>query len=368
MKTNFLKLYHTTKVISGSKRLLLIDVQHNNLFLAPNSLTYILEKSKSETIYQILESFETNEEKNIIKEYIDWLIDNDLGFICKSKEEFIAFSLMNNDFDIPFVISNMIIDISSYVIDNFSKINHFLINYGIPYIELRFYQKINENQIICLLNLLNETFVEQINIYIPSNSLKTVFIENIILEYPRIKFFTVYNSKKEKSIDLLKGQSTLIYKKTKIDSKLHCGNITKDFFVINQLLYAESLNHNSCLHKKISIDKDGYIRNCPSMPQHFGNIKDNTLEEALNHPDFKKYWNVTKDMIAVCKDCEFRHICTDCRAYTERTHFEEDIDLSKPLKCGYNPYTNEWAEWSTNPLKEKAIEYYGMQDLVKKVD
>ena len=102
------------------------------------------------------------------------------------------------------------------------------------------------------------------------------------------------------------------------------------------------------------------------MPQSFGNIKDTTLEEALNHPEFKKYWNITKDQIEVCKDCEFRHICTDCRAYTERTHFQEDIDLSKPLKCGYNPYTNEWAEWSTNPLKQKAIAYYGMQELVKK--
>lgn len=103
------------------------------------------------------------------------------------------------------------------------------------------------------------------------------------------------------------------------------------------------------------------------MPESYGNIKDTTLEEALNKPGFKKYWNVTKDMIEVCKDCEFRYVCTDCRAYTERTTFDKkEIDLSKPLKCGYNPYTNEWAEWSTNPLKQKAIEYYGMQDLVKK--
>ncbi|MEM8527245.1 MAG: hypothetical protein AAGG68_21570 [Bacteroidota bacterium] len=42
----------------------------------------------------------------------------------------------------------------------------------------------------------------------------------------------------------------------------------------------------------------------------------------------------------------------------------EDI-YSKPLKCGYNPYTGEWAEWSTNPLKQKAIAYYGMEELVK---
>lgn len=41
----------------------------------------------------------------------------------------------------------------------------------------------------------------------------------------------------------------------------------------------------------------------------------------------------------------------------------EDI-LIKPLKCGYNPYTGEWSEWSTNPLKQKAITHYGMEDLV----
>ena len=96
------------------------------------------------------------------------------------------------------------------------------------------------------------------------------------------------------------------------------------------------------------------------MSQSFGNIKDTTLAEALEKPDFKKYWNINKDKIHVCKDCEFRYICTDCRAYVEDP---EDI-LSKPLKCGYNPYTGEWSEWSTNPLKQKAIEHYGMQDLL----
>src|SRR5690606_52193 len=113
-----------------------------------------------------------------------------------------------------------------------------------------------------------------------------------------------------------------------------CGKISDKIFFPNLRTYLTSQSCNTCLNRKISIDKDGNIKNCPSMAQSFGNIKDTTLEEALNHRDFKKYWNVTKDQIEVCKDCEFRHICTDCRAYTERTHFENDIDLSKPLKCG----------------------------------
>lgn len=103
-------------------------------------------------------------------------------------------------------------------------------------------------------------------------------------------------------------------------------------------------------------------KNCPSMKESYGNIKDTTLIEALEKPGFKKYWNITKDQINVCKDCEFRYICTDCRAYLE----DPDDIYSKPLKCGYNPYTCEWEEWSTNPLKEKAIKHYGMEDLVKR--
>jgi SPASM domain peptide maturase of grasp-with-spasm system len=94
------------------------------------------------------------------------------------------------------------------------------------------------------------------------------------------------------------------------------------------------------------------------MTECYGNIKDTTLEEVLNHPDFKKYWNIKKDQISICKDCEFRHICTDCRAYVENP-----VIYSKPLKCGYNPYTCEWEEWSTNTLnsdtnREKAMAFY----------
>jgi hypothetical protein len=40
------------------------------------------------------------------------------------------------------------------------------------------------------------------------------------------------------------------------------------------------------------------------------------------------------------------------------------IHLFTPLKCGYNPYTCEWEEWSTNPLKQKAIGYYGMRSII----
>ncbi|RST27564.1 grasp-with-spasm system SPASM domain peptide maturase [Chryseobacterium lacus] len=156
----------------------------------------------------------------------------------------------------------------------------------------------------------------------------------------RLIYFGCSENKHEKYLNRI-----ISYVIDEIINEKNCGVISSNYFNSNLETYTLSINHNSCLHKKISIDAEGNIRNCPSMPQSFGNIKDTTLEEALEHPDLKKYWNLTKDHIEVCKDCEFRYICTDCRAYTERTHENsEGLDTSKPLKCGYNPYTGKWEE------------------------
>ncbi len=53
-------------------------------------------------------------------------------------------------------------------------------------------------------------------------------------------------------------------------------------------------------------------------------------------------------------------MCTDCRAYVE----DPNDNLSKPLKCGYDPYTGKWEEWSTNPLKKTAMKHYGFDTLL----
>jgi len=155
----------------------------------------------------------------------------------------------------------------------------------------------------------------------------------------------------------MQGAGSIVMTQEIITDCTHCGVVQPDYFSPNMLHYTESLRYNTCLHRKIAVDADGNIKNCPSMKNSYGNIRHTTLTEALNHPDFKRYWNISKNKIAVCKDCEFRHVCTDCRAYLENPV----DDYSKPLKCGYNPYTCEWEAWSTHPMKQQAIDYYGMR-------
>jgi SPASM domain peptide maturase of grasp-with-spasm system len=231
---------------------------------------------------------------------------------------------------------------------------------------LRFYKKVSIDYIINLAESLKETKsrVVSIDFILPFyENFNLEKLKNILIDNTRIHSIIIFNSPSNIfHKPLRKNMGYILQVNKNVINEKHCGIINTEYFYTNIKLFTESHHHNTCLNRKISIDKDGNIKNCPSMAQSFGNIKDTTLEEALNHPDFKKYWNITKDQIEVCKDCEFRHICTDCRAYIE----DPENQYSKPLKCGYNPYTNVWEEWSTNPLKQKAIEYYGMQELVKK--
>tara|TARA_R110000823_G_scaffold11973_8_gene40317 strand:- start:276 stop:1301 length:1026 start_codon:yes stop_codon:yes gene_type:complete len=338
---------------------------NNKYFFIPNGLYDIIEKYNGSTIENIKKDYNYQYDE-IIEEYFDFLIENKLVFLNSNPS---LFPKINLQWSSPSKITNAIIDLD--------KITHNYINLvaqlevlKCSYLQIRFFNVIGINTINEIVEYLNnqKSRIISIDFIIPyyENFILEEF-NSIIKQNSRIHSIIIYNSPFDKSYKPLNGEmGYLILLERNILNEKHCGIINTEYFYSNIKLFSESQHHNTCLNRKISIDKDGNIKNCPSMPQSFGNIKDTTLEEALNHPDFKKYWNVNKDMIEVCKDCEFRHICTDCRAYTERTHFDGEIDLSKPLKCGYNPYTNEWAEWSTNPLKEKAIEYYGMQDLVKK--
>ena len=125
----------------------------------------------------------------------------------------------------------------------------------------------------------------------------------------------------------------VVLSKDIIRSEKDCGKISQDYFVTNRLNFIlENINYNNCLNKKISVDKYCYIRNCPSMLEDFGNIDSTSLKSVIGNIRFTKFWNLKKDDISVCKDCEFKYVCSDCRAYTVDNEL-----LGKPEKCEYSP-------------------------------
>jgi SPASM domain peptide maturase of grasp-with-spasm system len=367
MTRKYFKLFSNCIIVKGQNRATICDLQRNKFVFIPNSLTNLFDSNDILDLKK-LTSLLDEESLPILQEYIDLLNEHEFIFEC-SKNEAKLFLKLSLEFDYPSKISNAVIDFDKNSKHDFIKIlNHFLIPTNCRHIQFRFYDEIDFDLLKKIILEINNSFIKSVEIIVKYSLLiSNDFLSEWVSKNKKIKSITIHSATQTRIIKNEDyGFGIIVEVKQEITNKTHCGVIHHNYFNTMIESFTESQHHNSCLNRKLSIDVDGNIKNCPSMPESFGNVKDTTIEETFNHPEFTKYWNVTKDIINVCKDCELRHICTDCRAYTERTHFDGDIDLSKPLKCGYSPYTNEWEEWSTNPLKEKAIEYYGMQDLVNK--
>lgn len=353
-------LFACCLLVKGFTRSLICDIQRKKIHLIPNSLFEILSDHQKETLSEVLSHYNKEDHPTII-EYFEYLIEEELLFFSETPSLFPNLSMY---WDTPSEITNAIIDIGesdSHL--HYDSIFEQLEKLGCRHIQIRSYFDRTYKYFEVILGKLKSKRIFSIDLIIKYNTFNSNdYLLNLCKKFPRIFVLIIHSSPKEKNTISLytRRMGNLTHISEMINSEKNCGIISPNYFTINVKTFTESQHHNSCLNRKISIDKNGEIRNCPSMKGSYGNIKNTTLKEALSHPDFKKYWNINKDKIHICKDCEFRYICTDCRAYLE----DPDDIYSKPLKCGYNPYTGEWEEWSKNPLKKRAVEYYGMQDLV----
>ncbi|WP_046757976.1 grasp-with-spasm system SPASM domain peptide maturase [Kordia jejudonensis] len=344
-------------IVKGANRSTICDLQRNEVKLIPNDLQNLIEQYEGKTNEEIKAQYNESDYE-VVDEYLNFLVEHEYAFFTNTPE---FYPKLNIEWFEASKITNAIIDINSDLEYDVIKVLSQLDDLNCKHVQIRFFNVIKFSIIIKLLDYLNETesIVSSINFVVSfTKEFSVIKLVELFREQPRISSFLIYNHTKEDVIIPLKENHTKYIKcvTKNIKSASHCGVISQEYFVPNIKAYTESLQHNSCLNRKISIDTQGNIKNCPSMSESYGNIENTTLEEALHQKDFKKYWNITKDQIEICKDCEFRYICTDCRAYRENP---ED-NYSKPLKCGYDPYTNEWSDWSKNPLKQKAIEWYNL--------
>lgn len=355
-KTQHFRLFAHCIPVQGALRSVLYDIQRGAYEFIPSILAVILTKHKHKTIQQIIAIFGA-ENENIIIEYFQFLLDKEYIFQLE-KEALKLFPDLSMHWEHPGYVQNAILDFNTHTKYDIKSAIDELEELGCKEIQLRFFDKINLKKIAQICKYCDGHRIRLLEIIAPYQQIDEETLEQFFKDYPRVVTFYMFMAPFSKVYETEK-YIPIIYTEQNITNETHCGIINANGFTVTQGLFIEAQKHNSCLNHKISIDVNGNIKNCPSMQKSYGNIKDTTLTEALNKKGFKDNWHIHKDQIEACKDCEFRYMCTDCRAYIEQPNDK----FSKPLKCGYNPYTTEWEEWSTNPLKQKAIKYYKIQTI-----
>ncbi len=128
-----------------------------------------------------------------------------------------------------------------------------------------------------------------------------------------------------------------------IATLLKYGLVTKPNFSTDPVSFQRNHRYHSCLAGKIAITTDGQVIPCIfSRNNILGNLKDQELADVLKSAALKKTWELTKDEVLVCKDCEYRYACSDCRPLAEGSSCGKGYSNAPFPRCTYNPYTGEW--------------------------
>jgi SPASM domain peptide maturase of grasp-with-spasm system len=331
MSKNYFNLFSCCIPVKGAKRAVICDLQRDQVYSVPASLYEILihfvMKGKSMIT---IKSFWNNENDNVIDDYFDYLEKFECGFFSEECQNLPQID--TNSFFEPKPITNAIVDISAASHHDLRKIINELSELKCEALELRFYKTIDIIECERTLEIMSTSTLRCVEVLLSFH--ESFSIENIIelrAKYARLRKITLYNSAINKILD--HDALHVIYTKLDIHNEQFCGVVSPWYFISKTENFVEAKNFNSCLNRKIAIDKCGNIKNCPSMNVSYGNAQDTSLIDVVKLPNFTKVWQISKDQISVCRDCEYRYVCQDCRVYTV------DNDLfSKPSKCKYDPY------------------------------
>lgn len=154
----------------------------------------------------------------------------------------------------------------------------------------------------------------------------------------------------EKVSALLLSRGKLVMADCVWEGAKDCGFVTKSSLMPpdpRQFFRLQSFN--GCLAGKVSIDADGFIRQCPSMPVSFGRLGDIPLGQIVASSDFESVAHITSEKVAVCRTCEYRYACTGCLAFTLP---REGGLWGKPERCCYDPGRGIWLD---SPTLRKGI-------------
>ncbi|MFI3297752.1 MAG: SPASM domain-containing protein [bacterium] len=312
--------------MNGAKQSAIFDIEEGTYAIIPLLWGVFLNTAKR--IYKII----SNE---ILESDIGvQMSDNDLisfllssKFAIKTKTEIPFKAIDVKTYDIPFVFDTLIID-SNLECDLLNYLS-FLPNFRISrFVQLRLYFSVSYDFIDKLLVLLQDKGYYNIDIIVNSDcNTSSSDYHKLLQLYPyHLSKIIIMNY----SLPIVNDNPRLIFNKIKMQDCALCGIIDESLISINIDTLCRYKNGNTCLWRKVSISVDGLICNCPSLPYTYGSIRENDILEVVKNSTYQKISNIKKSEIEVCKDCEFRVFCTDCRA-------NAGVYL-KPNKCKYNPY------------------------------
>ncbi len=154
--------------------------------------------------------------------------------------------------------------------------------------------------------------------------------KNVKLGKKTNQCYTLFNRKR--SIVLAGRANLRLYNKSMLLAKMLTLRCFRKSISLESV--SKMVSGHNCFSTRLYIDANMNVYPCV-MEREFkhGNLLGNKLSDILNTEVF----DLTKDKIKSCKECEFRYACMDCRP----DRLGEDL-YAKPWYCAYVPEEGKW--------------------------
>lgn len=347
--------------VEGHTASAIYDLTRGRISTFPSEYFPLFELFRTHRLGELLDTFSEDDRANL-HDFFGFLLSNEyVAFV----DDLAPFPEIPSAWDAPCTIENAVIDVNRQRHD-YRKIVSELDALGCVHLQVRSYSSVfSVSDLVDLARLCRGTSIQTLQAVIPHDPTNSDDDYVSVVTSNRILVgLAVHSASQDRRIRVDYGargtSANLVAMEIemttkKLESDLDCGSITKKQLLRPSTPTFSELHHfNGCLNRKISIDENGQVRNCPAMKRSFGHHQSVTLSDIVAEPSFQSAWRARKDEIKVCQDCQYRYACTDCRAFLE----DPDSENSKPLKCGYDPYTDSWTDWRGQPGAAATWETY----------
>lgn len=331
------------KLVMGRYRSVIVDYDRDAVYYINNEFAMVLNKYNRQTIRLMEQGMDDEDSLHNLHQFLNFLIEKEIIFLTDTPENFPKRTTQIKR--TPSILDNLIIEIdkntwTSYLED---RVIESIARCFISDVQIRLFSAVEYEFIFALLKRIEEANVKYIELVCSTKHIPSIEeIKRLMTEVPLLSTVYIFETEEFLHESVTNGSKTetvtfgdlYLIKQAYAPNDI-CGQInlhTLDFSGVDAFYLLQ--NKNGCLYKKASIDSFGNIRNCPSLPQTWGNICNEDLKEIVSNPDFRELWDIHKDLIDDCKDCELRYCCSDCRAHVSL--------YAKPKGCRYNINKGKW--------------------------
>lgn len=338
--------------VKGHTASAIYDLTRGKISTFPSEYFPLFELFRTQRLGALLDTFAENERANL-HDFVGFLFGNEYATFVDDLAPFLE---IPSTWDAPCSIQNAIVDVNTQHHD-YRRIISDLDVLGCEHLQVRSYSPLFAiSDVVELARLCQGTSIQALQAiilhdpmssdddYVSAVTSNRILASLVVHSANQNRRIRIDHGAQGTSADLVAVEIEMTTKK--LESALDCGSISKKELLRPSTSTFNELRHfNGCLNRKISVDENGQVRNCPAMGKSFGDHRSVVLSDIVAAPSFQRAWRARKDEIKVCQDCQYRYACTDCRAFLE----DPGTDDSKPLKCGYDPYADSWTDWRERP-------------------